>query len=257
MYSLAASSDPDRVRCVVPWRVNAEEIFFGPCKKRIRELLRKRYLKRQHLNHCAANDDKLFIVGVNGSNRSRTRKIVWAGKLTDVMTFAYAYEYMQAKAQYHELLEKPFSPLHVKPIHESGRLVGYKRWSTEHSKDGAWVLDLLSKADNRIRVETNTLFLLGDEWDCLDRDCCMMLENLFFAEGQGLEIDKSGLEILRQAQPKQSGIDPYAIFGRDSRNQPKGLRGTFLEISGPLADRFLEWLKTQKTHGKRPGHAAT
>ena len=33
IYVVASSSDPDSVRCKVPWRVDGDLIFFGPCKK--------------------------------------------------------------------------------------------------------------------------------------------------------------------------------------------------------------------------------
>lgn len=94
MYSLASSSDPDRVSCVVPWRVDEELIFFGPCKTRIRERLRKQYLSRDCSHRLVS--DEIFIVGVNGSNSERTRKIVWTGKLREVMTFAEANDRLRA-----------------------------------------------------------------------------------------------------------------------------------------------------------------
>jgi len=37
VYVVAASKNPDAVECVVPYRVNDDMIFFGPCKKRLRE----------------------------------------------------------------------------------------------------------------------------------------------------------------------------------------------------------------------------
>ena len=85
IYSVAASSDPDHVRCMVPWRVDKDLIFFGPCKKRIRERLRRQFLE-EGISHAKVTEE-LFIVGVNGSNQIRTRKVVWAGRLSEVMTF--------------------------------------------------------------------------------------------------------------------------------------------------------------------------
>ena len=90
MYSLAASSNPDHVSCVVPWLVDPDLIFFGPCKKRIRGLLRRRFLGESISHAPAPATEDLFIVGVNGSNKTRSRKIVWAGRLSEVMTFAEA-----------------------------------------------------------------------------------------------------------------------------------------------------------------------
>jgi hypothetical protein len=44
LYIVAASPDPDGVQCPVPFEVDPDETFFGPCKKPIRELLRKESL---------------------------------------------------------------------------------------------------------------------------------------------------------------------------------------------------------------------
>ena len=49
MYVLDSSKDPDKVRCVVPWPVDEDLIYFGPCKRRLRERLR---------NHLIANRSK-------------------------------------------------------------------------------------------------------------------------------------------------------------------------------------------------------
>lgn len=75
IYVVRASSDPDRiVGCHVPWRVDDELIFFGPCKKLIRKKLRKRYLLPEQKNHATVTED-LIIVNVNGANPGRIRKM--------------------------------------------------------------------------------------------------------------------------------------------------------------------------------------
>ncbi len=190
IYAVAASSDPDHVQCVVPWRVDDSLIFFGPCKKRIRELLREQYLQRS--GHCTVTDD-LFIVGINGSNHVRSRKIVWTGQVTNVMTFSEAYRVMQDD-RFRSLRQHPSSPLHVEPFVVDGQLAGYTHCSDEHSKDNAWVFDLVSKLNHRVRLEGHTLRLLqGTMWDSFDRDCCMLLRNFFFAQGQGITFDSDSL----------------------------------------------------------------
>src|SRR6266849_1262808 len=88
IYTVSSSHHPDAVDCVVPWRVDDELIFFGPCKTRIRERLRNQYLRKGRNRHKVSDD--LFIVGVNGGNTEKIRKIIWAGKLCEVMTFAEA-----------------------------------------------------------------------------------------------------------------------------------------------------------------------
>ena len=85
----------------------------------------------------------------------------------------------------------------------------------------------------------------GTAWEAFDRDCCLLLENCFFAQGQGIKFDKEALNVLRQVPPKRPGIDNYAVFGRTANRQVNGLRGTFLAMSGDLADHFVAWLKDQ------------
>ena len=122
MYVLDSSKDPDNVRCVVPWMVDEDLIYFGPCKRRLREQLRKEYLTGGR-THSTVNDD-LYVVSVNGSNAKRIRKVVSAGKLSEVMTFAEAASRLDGD-WFSELRDDPMSPLHVRPVTEGGELVGY------------------------------------------------------------------------------------------------------------------------------------
>jgi hypothetical protein len=102
LYVMAASSDPDRVECLVPYPINDEEIFFGPCKRLLREELRDRYLNT--LDDLRPSED-VFVVGVSGSNRKRCRKIVWAGCITRLMTFEAAYKGLTG-LQYQEMRKR-------------------------------------------------------------------------------------------------------------------------------------------------------
>jgi hypothetical protein len=56
MYVLDSSKDPNYVRCVVPWMVDEDLIFFGPCKRWLRERLRKAYLTAGRC-HSTVDDD--------------------------------------------------------------------------------------------------------------------------------------------------------------------------------------------------------
>src|SRR4051794_8638885 len=144
MYVLDSSKDPDNVRCVVPWRVDEDLIYFGPCKRRLRERLRKEYLAGG-CTHTTVNDD-LYIVSVNGSNAKRIRKVVSAGKLSEVMTFAEAADRLDGE-QFSELRDDPMSPLHVRPVVEGSKLVGYRHVSFEHIEDNEWIADLTSRSE--------------------------------------------------------------------------------------------------------------
>jgi hypothetical protein len=250
MYTVAASKDPNRIWCRVPWRVDDDLIFFGPCKKRIRESLREQYLRPDN-SHAIVTDD-LYIVGINGGNTQRDRKVVWWGKLTEVMTFAHAHERL-CGARFQGLRSDQSSPLHVRPLIENGILIGYEHISDEHIRDNEWVGDLVSRSslfkDNL--KERKLVIQQGYSWEVFDRDCCMLLLNGFFASGQGVAFDDESLEILRQAQPEKSRIDKYAVFGRTANDRANGLRGTYLPIVGELADRFVAWLENRSLNASK------
>jgi hypothetical protein len=241
MYVLNSSKDPDNVRCVVPWMVDEDLIYFGPCKRRLREQLRKKYLTAGR-THSTVNDD-LCVISVNGSNAKRVRKVVSAGKLAEVMTFAEAAGRFDGN-RFSELLDDPMSPLHVRPIIESSNLVGYRHVSFEHMEDNQWIADLTSKPE-KLSLAGRTIRLKpgASAREALDRDCCMLLDKVFFAQGQGIWVDQEAVSILKAAQPGVKGIDDYAVFGVDSVGKVNGLRGRFLEIEGNVADLFLAWLR--------------
>lgn len=240
MYVLNSSKDPDNVRCVVPWMVDEELIYFGPCKRRLRERLRKEYLDGGR-THAAVSDD-LYIVSVNGSNAKRVRKVVMAGKVDQIMTFAEASTRLDGD-RFAEMRDDPISPLHVRPVVVGGKLVGYRHASREHIDGDDWIGDLASKPE-QISLSRRTIRLRpgAAASDVFDRDCCMLLDNLFFAQGEGVQVDAEGVAILKAAQPGVAGIDDYAVFGVDTHGQANGLRGWFLEIEGKAADRFVAWL---------------
>lgn len=260
IYTVAASKDPDFVQCSVPWRVDDELIYFGPCKKRMRKRLRKYYLEPSITFKKIT--DSIFIVGVNGSNPkperkgvngSNTkpeRKIVWWGKVSEVMTFAEASTRLQGE-RFRSLRSHTSSPLHVCPIvDDKQRIVGYEHISNEHIKGNAWVYDLVSKNSKSLVCLEGRKLLLNNEMSlsALDLDCCMLLKNCFFAKGKGIRFNEKGVKLLREAQPhKPNGIDDYAVFGRTKKGSANGLKGTFLEVTGELADRFLSWLREQSS----------
>jgi hypothetical protein len=207
------------------------------------------------------NDD-IFIVGVNGSNKARCRKIIWAGKLSQVMSFSEASSRF-SEARYDRLRKHQQSPLHVRPLMWDGKLVGYKHVSTEHMQDDEWVADLVSNSGRRnVRMEGRNLILQhGTAWQAFDRDCCMLLENRFFALDQGIPFDEACLRILKNAQPEKRGVDRYAVFGLATSEQADGRRGSFLALSGDLASRFVAWLedkcaKYAQEDGIGPANAA-
>ena len=124
--------------------------------------------------------------------------------------------------------------------------MGYDHVSKLHG-NGTWISDLVSTVDNRTVTFDEKTLIRRQECPCdvFDRDCCMLLENIFFAEGKGLAIDDEALGILREAQPGKSGISDEAVFGLTGQGRINGLRGTYLALSGELATRFVEWLNAR------------
>ena len=245
LYTVAASHDPDNVQCVVPYRINDDEIFFGPCKKRLRKRLRDRYLKA---SDDSSPGEDIFVVGVNGSNRRRIRKMVWAGRVTRVMTFEAAYNALTGP-EYQKMRSHNCSPIHVKPLYDNaGKFSGYEHISQEHERDAAWVLDLTDRRSNpHVRHQGKQLLLEPNakRRQAFPRDCCFLCDNIFFARGAGMPIADELLNVLRQVQPERKEVDNYAIFGCRADGSAEGLTGRYLTMSGELAEKLIGLIKSK------------
>ena len=71
------------------------------------------------------------------------------------------------------------------------------------------------------------MWTAGSFAEAFDRDCCVLLENRFFARGQGIELDDQAVQILRDAQPDKPGIDNYAVFGLTANKNQKAYQNQF------------------------------
>lgn len=242
----SAGPDPDRItKCAVPWRVDDQEIFFGPCKKRIREELRSRFLSETVDD--ASPDEDIYLVGLNPSNASGRRTVLWAGRVARVMTYQRAHEVL-AGPRYAAMRSNAHSPLHVTPIIEEGDLVGYAHNSLQHAKGDAWVLDLVKRASDGAVAHIGDRLMLADartDWDGFPRDVCFLLENLFFATGRAIDVDEEAADIFRQAQPDVADVNPYAVFGYRRDGSVNGLTGSSLKLESPLADQLVDWIRTR------------
>ena len=239
LYVVSASHNPDNVECLVPYPISNEEIFFGPCKKPLRRKLRDQYLET---SDDVNPDESIFVVGVNGSNRERCRKIIWAGRIIRLMTFEVAYDKLTA-SKYQQMRIENKSPLHVRPLYNSaGKFKGYEHCSLMHEKDDNWILDFVTRRNNRyVRLEGKQLLLTSVEsrYQALPRDCCFLLDNLFFAQGAGISITSKILDVLKKAQPERKDIDEYAIFGCRSDGSADGRTGRWLEITEKNAEELM------------------
>lgn len=244
LYVLGASSDPDRVECGVPWRIDDREIFFGPCKMKLRERLRPRLLAPDRDKVVLAED--IYFAGFNALPTPHQRKLVWAGRMTEAMSFARAWRDLR-DPRYAAMRGARSSPLHVEPVAGSeGRPTAYRHHGLEHAEDQKWVRDIATDSIRRVLAVEDGLVRLPPGvswWHGFARDICFRFENVFFANGAGREIDRGLLDILREAQPDRRGISPVAIFGLTKAGQPDGRVGGYLELTGALGDRFVAWLR--------------
>ncbi len=242
IYVVAASKNPNAVECVVPYEVNKNLIFFGPCKKRFRRELYRMYLKNS--DEADVSSENLYIIGVNGNNPEKIRKIVWVGKIQKLFTFERAYHILSSDNQFKKMILDEYSPLHLEPLYDEKKsFIGYKLRSKEHEKDDKWILDIIeNKNDPNVEIIDRLLILKepSKRKEVFNVDCCFLCENIFYAKGKGIDIDKSIIGILKSAQSNKSGINEYAIFGLRKDGSADGLTGSYLEIEGITAKKLIE-----------------
>lgn len=246
LYILGASRNPNSIECSVPFLVNKREIFFGPCKKRLREQLYRKYLKTSQSGYLRVKDD-LFVVGVNASNNEQLRKIVWVGRIQRLMTFEAAFRKLTAP-RYQEMRREQYSPLHVKPLYNRKSIfIGYEHRSKLHSRNDGWMLDFTNSRRSLLVKHSGKKLLLAPRagrHQAFPRDCCFLLNNVFFAQGRGLSITGGMVKLLKHVQPKERKPDDYAIFGYREDESVDGLTGRWLEIVGADAGKFLTLIRS-------------
>ena len=141
LYILKSSNNRNKITCPVPIEC-ADAIFFGPCKKRLREWLKKEYLLKNNTDDYIVKDEDIFILGIHGANkdakREGVRNIVWTGRINRIMTFECAYRKLTG-GKYNVIRTSVATekfPLHVEPIYysNSNEFRGYKLVSKEHEE---------------------------------------------------------------------------------------------------------------------------
>ncbi|MEJ2249558.1 MAG: hypothetical protein P8Y97_07855 [Candidatus Lokiarchaeota archaeon] len=93
LYILGSDNEEDRIKTAVPYKINENELFFGPCKKGIREELWKEFLKgnREKVNLEEKNIE-IYLVGINPAKvKNKPRKLLFAGKIKEIFTFKAAW----------------------------------------------------------------------------------------------------------------------------------------------------------------------
>lgn len=232
VYILGASNNPDEIKCKVPFEIDDKEIFFGPCKKRLRQKLKREIDTKGKLK------TETFFVGLNANNVKRARKIMWAGKIQSHYSFQKANEklignkYLSIKTD-----EKTGEfPLHVIPIKN-----GYQLKSDLHAENGDWILDIVSDRRMVNHDKKASHFTIKNGYS-FDRDICFIFSNIFFAKGNGIDIDNEVLDIF-QKHLKTNDIDAYTLLGKDKNGKPNGMRGGWLELDSRLTKSLIKLIE--------------
>lgn len=176
LYILGASSNPDLVECGVPWYLGDGEVFFGPCKKNIRQELRGELLRGA--DHGFAQES-IYLVGFNALGGGDTRKIVWAGRIREAMSFGKAWASLKGD-KFKEMRQHEWSPLHVRPVDGSTKPLAYEVVSKEHREKSAWLQDLATNGMVSQLIVTGDVARLPGSvswWDGFGRDVCFVLED--------------------------------------------------------------------------------
>ena len=209
LYIVKASTDPDKITCRVPYKVDEEFIFFGPCKKKLREEFFKNYLKSEP-NGKIVPPEEIYIVGVNGLPPTRVRKIVWVGKIINLYTFQQAFMEFIKDPRFQSMINEEMSPLHVEPILEGDFFKGYRlrkinsdgesQKSRLHEENNNWIRDLTNRRwfpqlSNNEEISLKDMNF-SNRQKAFNRDCCFTCKNIFYATNGGLQITSQMVDLL-------------------------------------------------------------
>ncbi len=189
MYILGTGNRENYLRGVVPYRINNEEVFFGPCKVPIRKEVKT---IKDELNGEYKGNPKIYLVGINPTKSRKPRKILFVGEIINIFTFKEAWEhYDKIKSEdftddYKEKVEKMIngieskkgtteSPLFLKPIKDKG-IDGYKHRTDMHKN--RWKLDLLSSTEIKKIKQTPQNEIFKNKDSDFAYDCCFKMKNI-------------------------------------------------------------------------------
>jgi len=211
LYILGQGNKKNYIRGVVPYRINNEELFYGPCKMIMREEIRLLWGEKDFENNKMP---KMYLVGINPAkddnesqnnikNNLEPRKILFAGEILEIFTFKEAWDHYDQiicsspNDDYKNEVEKMRrgikieegifeSPLHLEPIlNDEGILIGYKHRTNMHKHKNEWIKDLLSDSERNLFNKTNEdkhpKEIYKKEKISFKRDCCFKLTNILFS----------------------------------------------------------------------------
>lgn len=212
----------DAVSSLVPYKLNDDELFFGPCKKRIREEIKKNFLKEKDYINLLTTKQNIYIVGINPNlpKKDNSRRLLFAGKIKEIVTFKHSWNKYKKLAKNDEDIYKMIngsneeiygcgqviedigemngeqnyqSPLHLIPV-KKGNIEGYKHRTSMHKHN--WITDILSdkeleryKTERKIKGDIKGFLEMNKINEIyktkgieFQRDCCFSLENIFFSD---------------------------------------------------------------------------
>lgn len=265
LYILGSKNKADRISTLVPFRINDEEIFYGPCKKSIRGEIRKLFPSRDII-YPERENYEIYLVGINPAKGKKERKvprsILFAGKIKKIFTFESAWKYYNNRAVNDENLAKMIngienlSPLHLEPKYDknNGKFIGYKHRTKEHKRK--WLEDILSQNEKRnlTKEEENSIYendeIILNEQLQFERDCCFELDNIFLSYKNHIcpiELDEIFLDLIRKRLEElnhkerlnaKGGPDIFAPFGYNENGDRYG-RGFELVFEGDDVIKFI------------------
>jgi len=260
LYILGSKNKEDRIDTAVPYRINNDTLFFGPCKKDIRKEIKEDFLKNKEYFDLKSTAIEIYLVGINPSKiKNAPRKLLFAGKIKEIFTFKKAWEYFNERinnvndldnSNIKKMINHKSSPLHLKPISN-----GYEHVSEEHEK--SWIGDLSSfsfsneEKEEIYKRKYIERFYRGKEIP-FDRDCCFLLENLFFSikgetyvqmDDELINFIKKRLELNHTKRVSEhNGPDISSPFGY-CINKKKYGRGFTLQFENENAITFISLIQ--------------
>jgi len=161
------------------------------------------------------------------------------------------------KSDFENIRDMEDSPIHIEPIYDKNTLIGYELRSTYHY--GKWFKDIAS-FDSKLRIINKTRIELKnpkERYEVFDKDCCLLFNNIFYAEGKGLDIDAEILNIFKEHPNLSSRVgtitNPYFIYGKIlDTNKAIGLQGNGLKFAGALGQKLLDCILKKIKNIKKP-----
>jgi len=276
MYIHGPGNRENYLRGVVPYRINNEEIFYGACKRNMREKIKSLWEER---NNEKNKMPKIYIVGINPAKSLKPRKILFAGEVLEIFSFKEAWNHYDQIIQsnlnddYKSEIEKMRigvgeaveSPLHLKPIlNDEGILIGYKHRTNMHKHDNEWIKDLLSDKERNLFEKTiDDKFpkeIYKKEKISFKRDICFKLKNIhisFNDENQcPIDLTDEMFKLIEPAALKQPRYvknmnlkkpditSPLGYNDKNGKNERYG-RGHII-LRNAEAEKFIQLLLEKK-----------